>query len=184
MRMRRLFAAVVVAMASLGAAAAHAEEGFTTANVNMRTGPDIDFPSIGVIPEGDPIYVEGCLRDESWCDVQWEDERGWVYSEYLAFDYRGEVVPLPDMGLEVFQHTRHRFPVCRLLGPLLRRPSLVPGSRALERFQAASPRRLARTAVGAAPARLVAFGLQRAVRHAPAAGPWLEAPRARALRQA
>jgi uncharacterized protein YraI len=100
--MRRLVAAVIVAMASLGAAAAHAEEGFTTANVNIRTGPDIDFPSVGVIPEGDPIYVEGCLRDESWCDVQWDDERGWVYSEYLAFDYRGEVVPLPDMGLEVF----------------------------------------------------------------------------------
>jgi uncharacterized protein YraI len=98
----RRFLAVVVALASLGAAAAHAEEGFTTANVNMRTGPDIDYPSIGVIPEGDPIYVEGCLRDESWCDVQWEDERGWVFSEYLAFDYRGEVVPLPDMGLEVF----------------------------------------------------------------------------------
>jgi uncharacterized protein YraI len=102
MRMRLFFAAVV-AMASLGAAAAHAEEGFTTANVNMRTGPDIDFPSIGVIPEGDPVYVEGCLGDESWCDVRWEDERGWVYSEYLAFDYRGEVVPLPDMGLSVFR---------------------------------------------------------------------------------
>jgi uncharacterized protein YraI len=100
--MRTLFA-IVVAMASLGAAAAHAEEGFTTANVNMRTGPDIDYPSIGVIPEGDPVYVEGCLRDESWCDVSWEDERGWVFSEYLAFDYRGEAVPLPDIGLEVFR---------------------------------------------------------------------------------
>ena len=34
---------------------------------------------------------------------RWEDERGWVYSEYLAFDYRGEVVPLPDLGLSAFR---------------------------------------------------------------------------------
>ena len=183
MRMRRLFA-VVVAMASLGAAAAHAEEGFTTANVNMRTGPDIDFPSIGVIPEGDPIYVEGCLRDESWCDVQWEDERGWVYSEYLAFDYRGEVVPLPDVGLSVF-----RIPVIefRFVDYWDRYYVGRPWYRDRVRWRDFRPR----PRVGwrappprSAPARLVAFGLQRAVWHAPAAGPWLEAPRARALRPA
>jgi uncharacterized protein YraI len=68
----------------------------------MRTGPDTDFPSVGVIPEGDDIYVEGCLRDESWCDVRWDGDRGWVYSEYIAFEYRGETVPLPDLGLSVF----------------------------------------------------------------------------------
>jgi len=102
MRTRRILAALV-ALATLGVAAAHAEPGYSTANVNMRTGPDIDFPSIGVIPEGEPIYIEGCLRDESWCDVRWGPERGWVYSEYLAFDYRGNMVALPDLGLSVFR---------------------------------------------------------------------------------
>lgn len=88
----------------LGAAAAQAgSPGYTTANVNIRTGPDIEFPSIGVIPEGDDIFVEGCLRDESWCDVRWDGDRGWVYSEYLAFDYRGETVLLPDIGLSAFR---------------------------------------------------------------------------------
>ncbi len=38
----------------------------------------------------------------SWCDVLWDGNRGWVYSEYLAFDYRGQTTPLPDVGLEVF----------------------------------------------------------------------------------
>jgi uncharacterized protein YraI len=95
--------AALLAAALLGATAAQAASpGYTTANVNMRTGPDIDFPSIGVIPEGDDVFVEGCLRDESWCDVSWGPERGWVYSEYIAFDYRGDTVLLPDVGLSVF----------------------------------------------------------------------------------
>ncbi len=102
MRLRTL-AGAALAFAILGAAAAQAAApGYTTANVNMRTGPDTDFPSVGVIPEGDDVFVEGCLRDESWCDVRWEGNRGWVFSEYLAFDYHGEETPLPDVGLSVF----------------------------------------------------------------------------------
>jgi uncharacterized protein YraI len=97
----RTLAAAAMAVALLGAAA-HAEPSFTTANVNLRTGPDIDFPSVGVIPEGDDIFVKGCLRDESWCDVQWGPDRGWVYSEFIAFDYRGETRPLPDIGVAAF----------------------------------------------------------------------------------
>ena len=166
-------------MASLGAAAAHAEQGFTTADVNMRTGPDIDFPSVGVIPEGDPVYVEGCLRDKSWCDVRWEDERGWVYSEYLAFDYRGEMVPLPDVGLSVFRIPVIDVSIRRLLGSLLRRPSLVPGSRAVVRDFRPRPR-VGWRAPPPGPRRRGWWrsGYQCAVRHAPAAGSRLEAPRA------
>ncbi|MFV0297779.1 MAG: SH3 domain-containing protein [Hyphomicrobiaceae bacterium] len=89
----------ILACTMLGSAAVQAATpGFTTANVNMRTGPDTDYPSVGVIPEGDDIFVEGCLRDESWCDVRWAGNRGWVYSEYLAIDRRGHMVRLPDIG--------------------------------------------------------------------------------------
>ena len=96
-------AAVIAAFATLGMASAHAEPAFSTADVNMRAGPDIEFPPVAVIPEGEPVYIKGCLRDESWCDVIWEDDRGWVYSEYLALDYRGELMPLPDVGLVEFR---------------------------------------------------------------------------------
>jgi uncharacterized protein YraI len=105
MRLRELIAAMV-AVASLGAGMAEAAPGYATANVNIRTGPDTEFPSVGVIPEGTPVYVEGCLTDESWCDVRWEDSRGWVFSEYLAVDYRGQMTPLPDVGL-----TAYRIPI-------------------------------------------------------------------------
>lgn len=102
MKLRALMAIAALAT-GLGTVAAQAEPGYATAYVNMRTGPDIDFPSLGVIPEGEPIYVEGCLRDESWCDVRWGPDRGWVFSEYIAFEYRGAMVPLPDYGPEYFR---------------------------------------------------------------------------------
>jgi uncharacterized protein YraI len=93
-------AALMLSMVS--ALAVQAAPGYSTANVNIRSGPDTDFPSVGVIPEGDNVDVRGCLNDESWCDVIWEGNRGWVFSEYLAFDYRGQVTPLPDVGLSTF----------------------------------------------------------------------------------
>ncbi|HRN87608.1 SH3 domain-containing protein [Hyphomicrobium sp.] len=98
----------VVAFAAMGIAAAHAAPGYSTVNLNLRTGPDTEFPRVDVIPEGDPIEVLGCLRDESWCDIVWDGNRGWVFSEYIAVDYRGEYVPLPDYGLSAF-----RIPVVR-----------------------------------------------------------------------
>jgi uncharacterized protein YraI len=98
MRLLKLGSAVL-AIAMMGTVAAEARTGFSTANVNMRTGPDTEFPSVGVIPEGSTVNIQGCLRDESWCDVLWGPNRGWVFSEYLAFSYRGEMRPLPDVGL-------------------------------------------------------------------------------------
>lgn len=111
MRKYALFG-TLAGLAMMGiAAVANAAPGFSTANVNIRTGPDTEFPSVGVIPEGDVVDVRGCLRDESWCDVIWAGNRGWVFSEYLAFDYRGEPTPLPDIGLSVF-----RIPVVSFVG--------------------------------------------------------------------
>ncbi|MGD9803358.1 MAG: SH3 domain-containing protein [Hyphomicrobiaceae bacterium] len=104
MKFRRLIStAFAAAVVGIGASAAQAAPGYATANVNIRTGPDTEYPSVGVIPEGTPVDVGGCLRDESWCDVGWGTERGWVFSEYLALNYRGEMTPLPDVGLSGFR---------------------------------------------------------------------------------
>lgn len=101
MKIGPLIGALAVTVA-LGAQAAEARPGYATANVNLRAGPDTDFPVVDVIPDSDPVDVRGCLNDESWCDVIWEGNRGWVFSEYLALDYRGDMRPLPDIGVEAF----------------------------------------------------------------------------------
>lgn len=101
--------AALAAFTAWGSAAAQAAPGVSTADVNLRSGPDTEYPSAGVIPEGSPIEVEGCLSDESWCDVVWSGNRGWVFSEYIAFDQRGEYVPLPDVGIAAFHIPVVRF---------------------------------------------------------------------------
>lgn len=111
MKMLKLLPAVI-ALSMAGAMAAQAAPGYTTANVNHRTGPDTEFPSMGVIPEGTAVNIRGCLRDESWCDVIVGGNRGWVFSEYLGYSYRGQYVPLPDVGLSVA-----RVPIVTFSGP-------------------------------------------------------------------
>ncbi|MGE4371659.1 MAG: SH3 domain-containing protein [Xanthobacter sp.] len=87
-----------LAVASVSVAQAGAP-GYATANVNLRTGPDTAYPSAGVIPRGAPLTIEGCLQDESWCDVNWGGLRGWVYSTYLATVRQGQTAVVPDWGL-------------------------------------------------------------------------------------
>ena len=92
-------ASVVAGLSLTGVGVALAAPGYVTANVNLRTGPDTAFPSMGVIPDGAPVHIEGCLNDESWCDVDWRGNRGWVYSTYLMFSYEGQRALVPDWGL-------------------------------------------------------------------------------------
>jgi uncharacterized protein YraI len=100
--MRLRIVGFLIAFATFGSAAAQAERAFTMADVNLRTGPDVEFPSVDVILEGEPVDIQGCLRDESWCDVSWYGGRGWVFSEYLAVEDDGQIVPLLDVGLVEF----------------------------------------------------------------------------------
>jgi len=109
MTAKALMVGAVAALLTLGAASADAAPGFVTSAVNLRSGPDTEFPSVEVIPEGAQVEVAGCLQDESWCDVIVGPSRGWVFSEYVAFEQRGEYVPLPDLGLGVFHIPVVRF---------------------------------------------------------------------------
>ncbi len=93
----------VIGITWLGIAAANAAPGFSTANVNMRTGPDLNFPAVEIIPEATPVEVEGCLADESWCDVIVGPNRGWVFSEYVAFERGNEYALLPDVGIQTLK---------------------------------------------------------------------------------
>lgn len=108
--MRRLkLVGAIIGATLMGVAAAQAAPGYSTTDVNIRTGPDTEYPSVEVIPEGTALEIAGCLQDESWCDVIAGPNRGWVYSEYLAFDRGGSYVLLPDVGIEALRIPSVRF---------------------------------------------------------------------------
>lgn len=99
-------AAVCTATAGLSGpaqaqSAALARRALTTNSVHLRAGPSRDYPAIAVLPRGTAVWVEGCLRDISWCDVITGAERGWIYAMNLSFEVQGELVPVPRLAPEI-----------------------------------------------------------------------------------
>jgi uncharacterized protein YraI len=94
--------AALVAGIVLPGAAFAASLAYTTADLNIRTGPSASYQRFDTIPEGGQVTVHGCLSGYNWCDVSWSGERGWVSGAYLA--YAGERYvrqPIPSIGLSI-----------------------------------------------------------------------------------
>jgi uncharacterized protein YraI len=71
-------AAVIVLGASL---AAQARPVLVTADLNVRTGPGTQYPSVGVIRGGSNAEVGRCFN--GWCEVVWGGLRGFSSQAYL-----------------------------------------------------------------------------------------------------
>jgi uncharacterized protein YraI len=92
MKLKGIFVAAML----LTPTAALAAPGMVTASVSLRAGPGPAFPVVDRIPGGAHVDVHGCLRGDTWCDVSWAGDRGWVSSQYLKYLYRNRYVYLPD----------------------------------------------------------------------------------------
>ena len=82
----RKFALGAVFAAALPALAA-AAPAYSTANVNMRSGPSTQYPPVLVIPAGSRVDIQGCMQSANWCDVAYAGYRGWVSGSYLQTTY-------------------------------------------------------------------------------------------------
>lgn len=74
----RVLGAAAVALASMASQAqqvAHA-----TKDVNLRAGPERDYPVVAILQAGVTMTVMGCLPDYRWCDVVAGPNQGWVYA--------------------------------------------------------------------------------------------------------
>jgi uncharacterized protein YraI len=80
---------------------AYAADGFVTANVNLRAGPDIDYPLISTIPAGTQIAIQGCTNGWEWCDVIAYGNRGWIAGNYLQYNYQNQRVLVPAYGARI-----------------------------------------------------------------------------------
>ena len=85
------------------------QNAFTTHSAEVYAGPDDSYPVVAQLDSDSPVDVVGCLDDWSWCDVMFEDNRGWVYAPDIIYQYQGGFVPLysyaPGLGIPVVQFT-------------------------------------------------------------------------------
>lgn len=69
---------------------------YVTADVNLRAGPETDFPVIDVIPAQGAVTIYDCIPDLSWCDLSYGEERGWVFAQYIQAFYQDRYVTVPE----------------------------------------------------------------------------------------
>ena len=55
----------------------------TTANLNVRSLPNIEGGKIGMFPEGAQVNVSGRCEETGWYRVTYQGEIGYVSNEYL-----------------------------------------------------------------------------------------------------
>jgi len=95
----------LLALLPLACASSFAQEAFTRQAANVRAGPDRSYPLVAELGPGAPLRVMGCLEDWSWCDVAFDDSRGWVYGPFLLYAVPGDRVSLytygPSLGIAI-----------------------------------------------------------------------------------
>lgn len=97
-----LFLAVLI----VWAAKASAATGYLDEPARMRAGPDRAYPVVDIIRPGEEVEIYSCLSDWSWCDVSFEDQRGWVRAEKIKADSDDGRVPLTDRAEDLGIATR------------------------------------------------------------------------------
>jgi uncharacterized protein YraI len=99
--MKRLISSAIAALLLGATSSAFAYDGFATGNVNLRAGPDIDYPVVTTVPAGDELAVQGCTDGWEWCDVVYGDARGWVAGNYIQYEYNDQPVLLSGYGAAI-----------------------------------------------------------------------------------
>jgi uncharacterized protein YraI len=67
-------------------------------DLNMRAGPGSQYPIVATIESNGSVEILGCLEEAQWCQVNWQGNEGWSYSEYLAITETGEQIFVPQAG--------------------------------------------------------------------------------------
>jgi len=92
------FAAVAL---FFGPSLAQAAQGFIVNQTELKAGPDEQFPAVVDIQAGASVDVFGCLSGNSWCDVAFQQDRGWVSGQDLEVLFQSKRVKIVEVTTEV-----------------------------------------------------------------------------------
>jgi uncharacterized protein YraI len=99
--MKRTLYVAAIGLSLLAISPSFAADGYVTGNVNLRAGPDTNYPSVVMLPAGAEVAIDGCVDGWSWCDVVAGENRGWVAGSFLQEEYQGQRVRVPEYGVRI-----------------------------------------------------------------------------------
>jgi uncharacterized protein YraI len=90
---------LLLAFTALLPLAAAAQDARSSKWVNLRAGPDRDYPLVARLGPNTPLAVQGCTEGFGWCDVIAPDStRGWIYGGNIVYPYQSAQVPVISYG--------------------------------------------------------------------------------------
>jgi len=96
--MKKHIASAAALATLLVAGPALAIPGYSTAHLNLRSGPGTQYPVVGVMEYNVRSDITGCLVDYSWCAITVAGLSGWASAEYLVVDEGGSILQVDEQG--------------------------------------------------------------------------------------
>lgn len=94
---------LVVALAN-GAPVMAASDGYATSSLAVRSGPGSVYPMVATIGAGNPIAIEQCLSDRSWCAVEGRGFHGWVAGRFVSASDGDSRRPVLSIEVNSYRH--------------------------------------------------------------------------------
>jgi hypothetical protein len=82
MNLKITIASAVAAATLFAATAAYAAPGVTLGGVNVREDAGTQYDIIGTLKKGEYVDIIECSA--GWCEIDYDDEEGYVSAKYLA----------------------------------------------------------------------------------------------------
>jgi uncharacterized protein YraI len=86
---------LVIASAFAGEARAADSAGYSAVHLNIRSGPSVRFPAVGVLGAGSALTIHGCIARYTWCDISTSGLRGWASGANIQFVHEARRVYVP-----------------------------------------------------------------------------------------
>lgn len=86
---RTIIIATVSTIAILSIPASAATVATAMTPLNIRSGPGPQYSIVGAIPNRAQATIVGCIQDSLWCQVSFNGQQGWAYSQYLTAQLSG-----------------------------------------------------------------------------------------------
>ncbi len=80
--------------------------GTVTQKINVRSGPGVEFDALGMIENGDSVILIGKNIDETWLEITYGSEKGWVFASYVQSDVIDALPIINESGEVIAESTQ------------------------------------------------------------------------------